>query len=182
VTTSCWIVPLVISLLAPRADERALRDAEQGIARGRDALAAGDFAEASRALEEALKAKPQDVRGWVLLARAACGAAEAAAAKGGGAGLLARAEEAARRAVELDRGASSAWAGLGHVLSRSGSVEESIAALYQAEKCGDPTVEVLVDLADELLAARQTALDGGDDAGADGRLNEANAALQRPQR
>ena len=185
-TTSHWIVPLVISLLAPRADERALREAEQGIARGREALAAGDFEAAGRALEEALKAKPQHVDGWILLARAACRQAEAAAAKGDEDGAverhLAKAEEAARRAVELDRDSPAAWAELGHVLSRAGSVEESIAALYQAEKGGGATVELLVDLADDLVAARQAAADAGDDAGAASRLNEAKAVLQRAQR
>ena len=185
-TTSHWIVPLVISLLAPRADERALREAEQGIARGREALAAGDFEAAGRALEEALKAKPQHVDGWILLARAACRQAEAAAAKGDEDGAverhLAKAEEAARRAVELDRDSPAAWAELGHVLSRAGSVEESIAALYQAEKSGGATVELLVDLADDLVAARQAAADAGDDAGAASRLNEAKAVLQRAQR
>ena len=143
----------MIALLAPRADERALREAEQCLARGRDALAAGEFEAAGRAFEEWLKAKPQDVRGWILLARASCGQAEAAAAKGGEEGgvekLVAKAEEAARRAVEIDRASPAAWAELGHVLSRAGSTEESIAALYQAEKIGDATVEVLVDLADE---------------------------------
>jgi len=186
VTTSHWIVSLVISLLAPRADERALREAEQGFARGREALAAGDFEAAGRALEEALKVKPQHVDGWILLARAACRQAEAAAAKGDEEGAverhLAKAEEAARRAVELDRDAPAAWAELGHVLSRAGSVEESIAALYQAEKGGGATVELLVDLSDDLVAARQAAADAGDDAGAASRLNEAKAVLQRAQR
>ena len=185
-TTSHWIVSLVISLLAPRADERALREAEQGFARGREALAAGDFEAAGRALEEALKVKPQHVDGWILLARAACRQAEAAAAKGDEEGAverhLAKAEEAARRAVELDRDAPAAWAELGHVLSRAGSVEESIAALYQAEKGGGATVELLVDLSDDLVAARQAAADAGDDAGAASRLNEAKAVLQRAQR
>jgi tetratricopeptide (TPR) repeat protein len=186
VTTSHWIVSLVVSLLAPRADERALREAEQGFARGREALAAGDFEAAGRALEEALKVKPQHVDGWILLARAACRQAEAAAAKGDEEGAverhLAKAEEAARRAVELDRDAPAAWAELGHVLSRAGSVEESIAALYQAEKGGGATVELLVDLSDDLVAARQAAADAGDDAGAASRLNEAKAVLQRAQR
>jgi tetratricopeptide (TPR) repeat protein len=186
VTTSHWIVSLVIALLAPRADERAVREAEQCLARGRDALSAGEFEAAGRAFEEWLKAKPQDVRGWILLARASCGQAEAAAAKGGDEGgvekLVAKAEEAARRAVEIDRASPAAWAELGHVLSRAGSTEESIAALYQAEKTGDATVEVLVDLADELLVARQGAADAGDDAGAIARLNEAKAALQRAER
>ncbi|HET6162332.1 MAG TPA: tetratricopeptide repeat protein [Planctomycetota bacterium] len=185
-TTSHWIVSLVVSLLAPRADERALREAEQGFARGREALAAGDFEAAGRALEEALKVKPQHVDGWILLARAACRQAEAAAAKGDEEGAverhLAKAEEAARRAVELDRDAPAAWAELGHVLSRAGSVEESIAALYQAEKGGGATVELLVDLSDDLVAARQAAADAGDDAGAASRLNEAKAVLQRAQR
>jgi tetratricopeptide (TPR) repeat protein len=180
-------LPIALLLLARAPDGSAARDADQSLARGREALAAGRFDEAGRAFEEALKSRPQDLRGWTLLARACCSQAEFEAEKKAESDdvvekWLAKAEEAARKAVDLDRGAPAAWAELGHVLTRAGSVEEAIASLYQAEKLGDPTVEVLVDLSDDLLAARQAAADRGDDAGAAARVGEAKGALERAEK
>jgi tetratricopeptide (TPR) repeat protein len=178
----------IASLLLVRApDDSAARDADACLARGREALAAGRFDEAGRAFEEAVKSRPQDLCGWTLLARACCNQAEVEAAKRTGSDdevekWLAKAEEAARKAVDVDRGAPAAWAELGHVLTRAGGGDEAIASLYQAEKLGGATVEILVDLSDDLLAARQTAADAGDDAGAAARVGEAKAALERAQR
>jgi tetratricopeptide (TPR) repeat protein len=184
---------LAVSLLAllpafhavPQRSDGA--DADRTVARGRVAFDAGRFDEASRALEAALEAKPDDARGWALLARARCAWAEERAAKGDGElaaaqETIAKAEEAARKAVELEPASAESWAALGHVLAREGQVDEAIATLYQAEKLAPPTAALLIDLADALLAARQAAFENQDAAGASTRLAEAQGALERASR
>lgn len=165
----------------------AQRDVDRDLARGREALKAGRFEEAARLLEEALASAPRDARGWSLLARARCAVAEQQAAKDddGNDGMaqaeatIALAEEAARTAVEIDASGSAAWATLGHVLVRGGKFSEAIDTLYHAEKLGEPTSALLIDLSDALLMAREFAQENGDDGGAAARLADAEAALER---
>jgi len=162
----------------------AQRDVDRDFARGREALKAGRFEEAARLLEEALSAAPRDARGWSLLARARCAVAEQQAAKDDeglaqAEATIARAEEAARSAIEIDMNGSEAWATLGHVLVRAGKFSEAIDTLYHAEKLGEPTTALLIDLSDALLMAREFAQENGDDGGAQARLADADAALER---
>ena len=159
-------------------------DAAAALARGREAMVAGRFDEARAAFEQSVSARPDDSRGWSLLARSRCSDAEQWAAKGDEEAtraeeLATQAEEAARRAIDLDEGDGEAWATLGHVLVRVSKVEEAIATLYHVEKLGKPTPEAMNDLVDALLMARQIAADNQDESGAQSRLAEAEAALER---
>jgi tetratricopeptide (TPR) repeat protein len=162
-------------------------DVAATLARGRTALAATRFDDARAAFEELVKARPADVRAWTLLARSRCGAAEVAYAKGGegttlAAQLVGAAEEAARKAVDLDAESPDAWAELGHVLARSGQTEEAIATLYHAEQLAPTSVELGADLCDALLAARDDAFRNGDGSAASSKLAEAQAVLDRAAR
>jgi tetratricopeptide (TPR) repeat protein len=179
--TSLVALALATSALAQRPD---VTDAERSLARGREALASGKFTEASAAFEEAAHDRPNDARAWSLLARARCAAAEERAAQGdsevaAAEQVLAQAEEAARKAIELDATAVDGWAVLGHVLIRAGRSDEAIATLYHAEQVGPPSAELLLDLSDGLLAAREFALENDDAGAAAARLSEAEAALDR---
>ena len=62
-TTPLLVAPFASLLLAAAPDRSSARDADQSLARGREALAAGRFDEAGRAFEKALKNRPQNVRG-----------------------------------------------------------------------------------------------------------------------
>ncbi len=175
---------LALSTSLPALQRNDGADAERSMARGREALAAGRFDDARSAFEEALRSRPDDARGWLLLARSRCRSAEQRAAKGdaelaAAETLLGSAEEAARKAVDLDARFAEAWAELGHVLVRGGRTDEAIATLYHAAELADPTPTLQVDLADALLAARQFALENGDTAAAAARLSDAEAALDR---
>ena len=178
------LVPLATLLLAGIAPF-ATADVERSLAKGRDALHAGRIEEAAAHFEEALKEQPKEARGWILLARARCLAAQRQAqsdaddASEQALATIGRAEEAARSAVELDPHGSDAWAALGHVLVVAGSFSEAIDTLYHAEKLGSPTPELLIDLSDALLMAREFALETEDSGVANARLADAEAALER---
>lgn len=181
---ACCTLSLTTAVPAQLGDAA---DAERALARGREALASGRFDEAGLALEKVARDRPSHPAAWALLARARCGAAEQLAARGeehlpAAEDLLDRAEEAARRAIELDPGAAGGWAALGHLLVRAGRSDEAAATLYHAERLAAPTPELLLDLADALLAARQFAVDHHDAGGAAGKLAEAEAALDRAGR
>ncbi|MBL8841392.1 MAG: tetratricopeptide repeat protein [Planctomycetes bacterium] len=178
------LVPFAALLLAGFAPFAPAADVERALAKGRDALQAGRVDEAAAHFEAALKEEPKEARGWILLARARCLAAQQQLAAGEegeqqAQATIVRAEEAARSAVELDPHGSDAWATLGHVLVVSGSFSEAIDTLYHAEKLGAPTPELMIDLSDALLMAREFALETEDNGVASARLADAEAALER---
>ncbi|MSR46085.1 MAG: hypothetical protein EXS13_03310 [Planctomycetes bacterium] len=161
------------------------RDLERDLLKGREAIAAGRYDEANALLEGAVEADARDVRAWSLLARARCALAEQQSQSDDESiaeqaeTTIARAEDAARSAIEIAPHDGSTFATLGHVLARAGKFSEAIDTLYHAEKVGAPGAEALIDLSDALLMAREFCLRNEDDAGARARLAEAEAALDR---
>jgi hypothetical protein len=102
----------------PSADPDAIY--ENALARGRKLHGGKDYGGAVAAFEEALAARPDDVRALVELGWAAFHA-----------GDLARAEVELRAAIERasePRLAGSAWYNLGRVLEQKGAVPDAIAA------------------------------------------------------
>ncbi len=180
-----FLAPFSALLLSGLASPAPAADVERALAKGREALHSGRVDEATALFEEALKEQPKEARGWILLARARCLTAQQQARSGEEDGseraqtTIERAEEAARNAVELDPHGSGAWATLGHVLVVAGKFSEAIDTLYHAEKLGAPTPELLLDLSDALLMAREFALENEDEGGAKARLADAEAALER---
>ncbi|MBM4014694.1 MAG: hypothetical protein FJ293_07000 [Planctomycetes bacterium] len=174
-----FALTLAAALIAPA------NDLDRDMAKGRAALLAGRYDEASQLLEQALHADGKDARAFALLARARCALAEQQAQGDGDDAAataettIARAEEAGRSAIELAPRDPEAWAALGHVLVRSGKFSEAIDTLYHAERLGNPGPELLIDLSDGLLMAREFCLQNDDDGGARARLADAEAALER---
>ena len=179
---------ILLSFFMPRRPFRraSARDADQVIARGREALAAGKFDEAAGPPStEAVKPAGRGPRGPDP-ARAR--ELQRGRDRGGeehrddeAVDALTKAEEAARKAVESTplgapaRGRSSATS-----CTRAGNVEEAIASLYQAEKLGERR-RAPVDLADDLSWRPPIGEENGDDAGAAARVAR-RSALERAQK
>lgn len=114
------------------------------VARGRELLAAGDPASASRMLAEALESAPEDRSLRADLARAYADSAQ-----------LGRAETAFAELVEADP--TDAWArrGLGRVMLRRGRPQDALPQLRMAyAMSGDPDLLVEIDVAQARMTVK----------------------------
>jgi tetratricopeptide (TPR) repeat protein len=176
--TCTWLLLAALLGGQPSAD-----DAQLLVERGRDALKDHRFGEARQALELAVADQPEDPHLWHLLGSSLLGEAASLTVEtqeqwDAAEAVYQRAEEALRKAIELNEG-SPAWADLGRALLHMGRAGEAIASLYHAQSIGFDSVALRIDLADGLMLAREYAWDSFNAVEAEAKAEEARIVLEK---